>query len=276
MTALQEHMARAASTVCRLWRVMRKDGLALGFTDHDRDLWHQGLLYRADAGLSAGALQQSTGLAVDNAEAIGALTAEAISEADLRAGRYDGAQIELSLLNWAEPEQFHLLFRGALGEVSYKGGAFRAELRGLADLLNQPKGLIYARECSAILGDQRCRFDVTTQGYAYDAELLDQSQDGRLLSFAAFDGFAERWFDGGHCRIGESEGAIKSDRLVDGLRKIELWQALSERPALGARAYLTAGCDKRAETCRLKFGNYLNFRGFPHLPGEDWLMRAPK
>ena len=36
-----------------------------------------------------------------------------------------------------------------------------------------------------------------------------------------------------------------------------------------------AGCDKQAPTCRLKFNNFLNFRGFPDIPGEDWLMATP-
>jgi uncharacterized phage protein (TIGR02218 family) len=34
---------------------------------------------------------------------------------------------------------------------------------------------------------------------------------------------------------------------------------------------VTAGCDKRFETCRSKFSNTVNFRGFPHLPGNDFV-----
>jgi uncharacterized phage protein (TIGR02218 family) len=35
---------------------------------------------------------------------------------------------------------------------------------------------------------------------------------------------------------------------------------------------VTAGCDKRFETCRTKFANAVNFRGFPHLPGNDFVV----
>ena len=38
---------------------------------------------------------------------------------------------------------------------------------------------------------------------------------------------------------------------------------------------LIAGCDKRGETCRLKFNNYLNFQGFPDIPGDDWTISDP-
>ena len=63
--------------------------------------------------------------------------------------------------------------------------------------------------------------------------------------------------------------------LDEALRRIELWAATGLAPAPGDRVRLTAGCDKRPATCRLKFQNFLNFRGFPHLPPEDWLI-APR
>jgi uncharacterized phage protein (TIGR02218 family) len=36
-----------------------------------------------------------------------------------------------------------------------------------------------------------------------------------------------------------------------------------------------AGCDKRLATCRAKFDNVINFRGFPHMPGNDALRSGP-
>jgi len=42
------------------------------------------------------------------------------------------------------------------------------------------------------------------------------------------------------------------------------------------RFRVVAGCDKTAETCRAKFSNFLNFRGFPHIPGDDWVTAYPK
>src|SRR5690606_20469724 len=131
------------TTCCRCWALVRRDGATLGFTDHDADLGFEGITFRADTGLSAAALQQSTGLAVDNTEARGALSSEAITEADIRAGRFDGAGVTAWLVNWADPAQRVLQFRGTLGEVTRAGGAFRAELRGLAEALNQPQGRVY-------------------------------------------------------------------------------------------------------------------------------------
>ena len=69
---MDAHLASAATTLCRAWTVMRRDGVVLGFTDHDRDLTFDGVTHRAGSGLTARALQQSTGLSVDNSEALGA------------------------------------------------------------------------------------------------------------------------------------------------------------------------------------------------------------
>jgi uncharacterized phage protein (TIGR02218 family) len=38
---------------------------------------------------------------------------------------------------------------------------------------------------------------------------------------------------------------------------------------------ITAGCDKRFATCVEKFANADNFRGFPHMPGNDFITGYP-
>lgn len=278
-TAIDDHLALGTTTVCRAWAVTRRDGTVMGFTDHDRDLAFDSVQFRASTGVTAKALQQSTGLSVDNSEAIGALTSEALSEADILAGRFDGAGVQVWLVNWADVSARKLLFRGSLGEIERTGGGFRAELRGLAETLNQPQGLVYQRTCSAVLGDSRCRFDLSSLGYS-DERPAETVLDRRQFQFAGFTGFDDRWFEGGRFVVltGAAAGLIgvvKNDRLSADGRSIELWQSLGAEIAAGDIVRVEAGCDKRADTCRLKFNNFLNFRGFPDIPGEDWLMSYP-
>ncbi|GAB1363701.1 DUF2163 domain-containing protein [Rhodobacter sp.] len=278
---LKGHLMGGATTTCRVWSVTRRDGQMLGFTDHDCDLVMDGLLHRAGSGLTARALQQCTGLAVGNTEAVGALNDDAITERDLAAGRYDAAEVRIWLVNWADVSQRAELFLGSLGEVSRSGAAFRAELRGLSEMLNQPVGLAYTRGCSAVLGDGRCRFDMTRPGYVTEREIEEIDPERRLLCFAEFGGFDDRWFDLGRIDIlsGEAAGLIgmvKEDRISGPGRVIELWHGLRAEIRPGDRIRIAAGCDKRPETCRLKFANMLNFRGFPHIPGEDWLTAYPR
>ena len=277
---LLDHMAGGSTTLCRAWAVTRRDGVELGFTDHDRDLSFADIVFKADTGLTAKALQQSTGLSVDNSEAMGALSDAAISEADILAGRYDGAEVRSWLVNWANVGDRMLVFRGALGEITRAGGAFHAELRGLAEKLNQVQGRVYHRHCAAVLGDGACKVDLSSPGFAADL-VVERIEDRATLIFADLDTFADRWFERGRLLVqsGAAIGlsaAIKADRILpDGRRRVELWQRLGADLAPGDQIRLEAGCDKRSTTCRQKFNNFMNFRGFPHIPGEDWMTSYP-
>lgn len=277
--ALHTHLATGSTTVCRAWTVRRRDGVMLGFTDHDRDLVVDGVACRADTGMTARALQQTTGLSVDNSEAFGALGAAAITEEDLTAGRFDGAEVQAYLVNWVAPQDFLLQFRGSLGEISRIDGSFKAELRGLTELLNRPQGMAYTPGCSAVLGDGRCRFSLSQPGYLAEVA-IDAVDDGRVFTFSNFASFDERWFEGGRfSAIGGAAaglvGVVKIDRQQGPHRRIELWQSLRAPIAVGDTVRIHAGCDKSATACRTKFANFLNFRGFPHIPGEDWLASYP-
>ena len=279
--ALAAHLATGTTQICRLWELSRRDGLRLGFTDHDRDLQHEGQLYRADSGFSAHAMQASTGLSVDNTEALGLLNDAAIREEDLIAGRFDGAQIRIWLANWGDLSVRQMIFSGSLGEITRKGAEFRVELRGLAEPLNQPTGHAYTRDCSAVLGDGRCRFDLGQPGFRVERVVEGLEEDGRVLTFALFPGHDDRWFEGGRLEVlsGAAAGLmsmVKSDRIRGMGRRIELWQSIRAPLLPGDMLRLHAGCDKRAQTCRAKFANFLNFRGFPHQPGEDWLQSYPR
>lgn len=268
-------------TRARAWRLERADGLTLGFTDHDRDLAFDGTTFRAGAGMTAKALAQATGLAVDNTEAAGALTDAGLTEADILAGRWDGARLTIWELDWTDPAARRVLFRGSLGEIARQGGAFRAELRGLTEALQQGQGRVFGSVCPAVLGDARCRFDLATPGFSTEAALVAVEGGGGELVVAPLAGFAPGWFGEGRVRFltGAAAGlaaVVRADRADGAVRRLALWAAPGAIPAPGDRVRLEAGCDKRLITCREKFGNVLNFQAFPHLPGEDWLLLAPR
>jgi len=281
IAALRDHLAAGHTTLCRCWAVVRRDGLAYGFTDHDVGLTFDGFDFRPDSGLSASAMVQGTGLAVDNTEVLGALSDAAIRDENLAAGRFDGAEVRLWLVNWADPLERDLRFRGALGQIRRGQGAFHAELRGLTEQLNQPRGRVYHRDCSAVLGDARCRFALDTPGFAAEVAILAVTDDRHLILPGLGD-FADRWFDGGRLRVRAGtatglEGMVKTSRLgADGSHTVDLWEPVRAPLAAGDSVRIEAGCDKRAKTCRFKFANFANFQGFPHIPGDDWLLAGPR
>lgn len=273
-------MGTGTTTLCRAWSIIRTDGVSYGFTDHDVALGFDGLQFKADAGLSAVALVQSTGLSVDNTEALGALTDAAVTEADIEAGRFDGAEVRAWLVNWQDVDQRWLQFRGTIGELRRAGGAFQAELRGLTEALNRPLGRTYQKPCTAVLGDGQCQFNTATPGYFADVT-LESGSDGLHFVWEDPGAFEPEWFRRGRLDVLSGAaaglwGAIKHDTLETGARRIELWQKLRVRLLAGDRVRVVAGCDKRTETCRLKFNNLLNFQGFLDIPGEDWVMAVPR
>jgi uncharacterized phage protein (TIGR02218 family) len=172
-----------------------------------------------------------------------------------------------------------LQFRGSLGEIRTGAGGFTAELRGLTEALNVPMGRIYQKPCGAVLGDAACGVDLTRAEYRSGVSVADV-RDNRVFDLGPLAAHPEGWFTRGLLRVLEGAGnglvaIVKEDRGTGAARRIELWSDLRVPVGIGTLVEVTAGCDKRAETCREKFDNFLNFRGFPDIPGEDWLISYP-
>jgi len=278
-SALQAKLNAGVTTLAQCWIVRRRDGVVHGFTDHDSDLSVNGVLCRAGTGLAASEAAQRFDLSVDGAEISGALSDTTLSEADLAAGRYDAASVESFLVDWSDASLTLLTARSTLGEVKREGQAFTAELRGLADLLSQESGRLYTAHCGADLGDGRCRVDLGNPAWRGSGVVV-ATLSPALIAVSGLEGFAEGMFTAG--RLTWTRGAnagsgieIKQHRASPGGSRLTLWQAMAEPIAVGDAFAITAGCDKRFATCRDRFGNALNFRGFPQIPGNDFVISYP-
>jgi uncharacterized phage protein (TIGR02218 family) len=274
--ALQARLDAGVTTLARCHVLRRRDGVTMGFTDHDRDLVVDGVTCRAGSGLDASEATARLGLQVDGGEFSGALSDDSLTEDDLAAGRWDAADVKVFLVDWSEPHLFVLLAAGTVGEVRREGFAFAAELRSPSDRLNQDSGRLYTATCGADLGDARCRVDLDApafKGTGHVAALAGTA----VFSADGLAGFADGWFTGG--RLVFSGGAnaglaaeVKIHRADAGGVLLTLWQAMPQAIAPGDTFTVTAGCGKRFETCRDRFANAENFRGFPHIPGNDFVV----
>lgn len=272
---LQEHLDSGATTLCWCWRLTRRDASRLGFTDHDRDLTFDGTTFEAAAGFTASEMRDSVGLSVDNLEVTSALSSDRLSEADLAAGIYDDARVEIFRVNWTAPEQRVLMRAGSLGEVRRAGLTFTAEVRGLAHYLQQPKGRLYQFTCDADLGDNRCKILLSDPIYRGEGEIVAVAS-ARRFTASGLDDFADDWFSRGLLTF--TSGAADSQAVevryhakVGSAVTIELWAPARGPLEPGQTFVVTAGCDKHLTTCQAKFANAANFRGFPHMPGNDFV-----
>ncbi len=277
---LHAHLQTGATHICMCWRVERRDGIAFGFTDHDRSLQFDGMRFVPQGGMTARALASSVGLSVNNTAAHGVLSSDAITETDILAGRSDGAMITTWRVQWDAVAARQIQFRGTIGEITRGAGGFEAELHGLTDALNQPQGRSFLKTCSAVLGDRACGVDINDPAFGFE-HVLGDDLAGQILTLAEPVAYEPMWFTHGLCTVltGPAAGmmaAIKADTQTPAGRVLTFWSEFPLPLASGTRLRIVAGCDKRAETCIAKFANLLNFQGFPDIPGEDWLVSVPK
>lgn len=276
---LQSKLDAGATTNARCWRVVRSDGVELGFTDHDRPLGFDGLTFEPDSGLTATSIAAGTGLAPGTHDVSGILRSEQISETDLIRGLYDGAEVTQFLVDWTDPGSRLLLSRGLIGKIRRDGATFEAEVTGISDLLNRPYGRAYVHSCESRLGDARCGIDLTSSAYRGTGSVVEVTGSGQFNA-SGLSGFSKDWFTGGSISWTHGENAgtnsqIKSHLRSGNLAILETWLTPAMPIGAGDAFTITAGCNKTPAHCREKFGNLTNFRGFPHIPGDDVAASYP-
>lgn len=264
-------LAGTVVTLAWCWRIERADGVVIGFTTHDHDFVRDGVRFRAAPGIAPSAIRLTGDRSGDAMEIAGALTGAALSADDLESGRWDGARVTLSVVDWEDEAQpAVLLASGTLGAVERSGDQFSAELRGPVFALDGPIVPRTAPGCRARLGDRDCRIDLAGRRHRAIATAIDGRNVTLDRSFA--DGILScgqlRWVDGPGAGTGCAILSHDGDR-------IELLEAIGWSLAEPLGVALVEGCDGMLSTCSARFGNAVNFRGEPHLPGNDLLTRYP-
>lgn len=277
---LQAHLDEGTTTLAWCWRIARADGAVLGFTDHDQTLTFGGLDYEPESGFTAAELRSGTDLAVDAQDAEGVLSSGRITETDILDGRWDNAAVEVWRVNWRDPAERILLRCGSIGDIRRGQVSFVAEIRSLAHVLGQTVGRTFQASCDAALGDARCQVDLETAAF-HGAGSVGTPLADRAFLAAGISGFATGWFSWGvlDWTSGENAGRraqVLSHERSGGSVTLRLLEAPVRPIQAGDALIVRAGCDKRAETCRARFDNLANFRGFPTIPGQDVVTRSAK
>jgi len=275
--SLQTHLESGTTTLAWCWRLTRNDGAVFGFTDHDQPLTFDDTTFEPESGFTASEIRAGSDLSVDAQEAEGVLTSATITETDILDGRWDNATVEIWRVNWADTTSRALLRRGAIGQVRRGRLQFVAEMRSLAHVLGQTIGRTFQASCDAELGGTRCGVDLNAAAFKASGTVVSLSGD-RGFAVSGLSGFAEGWFALGTLRwlTGTNTGR-KTEVLSHTTSGAEVIVTLLEAPVrpieVGNTFSIFAGCDKRFETCQAKFANAANFRGFPHIPGQDTIIR---
>jgi uncharacterized phage protein (TIGR02218 family) len=258
------------TSIALCWRIERSDGAGLALTSHDRPLRINGTVHEAVPGMLPAAVQRRAGFEPNGGEVAGAVTSASLEEMDLAAGRWDGAGVAMIAVDWRQPEGLSVpMMRGELGEVRLQEGEFRAELRGAAARLQAAICPETSPECRAELGDRQCRIDLAGRNLLATVENVDGADlvMDRVIGPDFLWGRA-RFFSGVNCGLLTVIVGVNGDH-------IRLRDTARAAIVAGDRIELRHGCDKSFATCTGRFGNGANFRGEPHLPGNDLLTRYP-
>lgn len=278
---LSAMLATGVTTLATCWRIERLDGLVFGFTDHDQVLSFSGVDYLPDTGFTRSEAEASLGLAVDTAEVEGALSSDIITLDDLALGLWDGARAEIWTVDWSDTTNRVIRRKGTLGELVRGDLYFSTEIRALSQQLQQQQGRTYQRICDAVLGDARCTIDLNDPARKGSGIVLSSS-DRRILVVAGLDLVAAAFFALGLLTwtSGANAGAAIEVRhhafAADGTVTLTLWQRTALPIVADDEFTVTQGCDKTFATCLTTFDNVANFRGFPHMPGNDFALSTVK
>lgn len=259
--------AEQLTTMTFCCRVQRPDGAGYAVTSHDRSLAIGSVMYRASPGMLPKAVVRSLDPDETGTEIEGAIGAGPVGKKDVLAGRWDGAEIHFLATDWERPGAADIpLIRGKLGDLSFQGKTFSAELSGPASSLGRTPCPVLSPECRAEFGGPICRVDM--RGRSIRKTVVKQYGEWLVLEPGLLsDGYSHgqiRWLTGLNAGLRGVVLAVETDRIK-----------LRERPRStvgeGDQLLIYEGCDKRLQTCVQRFENGANFRGEPHLPGNDFL-----
>ena len=258
---------RELDTVATFWRVWRRDGVALGFVTHDRDLWFAGLLHRAAPGLTPSAIRRSIGFADEGADVEGARAHDCIAETDLAAGRYDGATVAIGAVDW-ETLEHAVLYRGTIEAVGREGNAFTAELASAKAALALDPVPRSSPTCRALFCGPGCGLSPAR----FTRRAIVEAVEAGRVRFAGLD---PALYAGGDLRWRDGPQAGLAAQILAGDATGLLLDGAPDGVEPGMQAFLREGCDHTIATCAARFGNAANFQGEPFLPGTDFLAHYP-
>src|SRR3990167_6826087 len=191
---LKAHLQGEYLTIATLWKITRADATVFGFTDCSRDISYSGTDYLAATGHTPSSIKTTSTLGVDNLEVASVLDSATITEADIQAGLWDFAQVEIMLVNYNALADGHMTLRkGWLGNIKTGRAMFVAELRGMMQPLQQSIGRTYAPACDAALGDARC--GITLASYTVTGSVTTATSARQFTDTARTE--ADGYFDGG-------------------------------------------------------------------------------
>ncbi|MGP1664683.1 MAG: DUF2163 domain-containing protein [Rhodanobacter sp.] len=279
-SALAAHIATRSTTLATALKITREDGTVYGFTTHDVPDTVGGVLYSADPGLDATAIEIAANAAVGNLDLTTLHDGTVFTYADVFNGRWRNAAFVIFSYNWADlTGGIDTKITGTIGEVTIELGMIKVELRDLRQYLQQAVGSASSKTCRYRLGlnngiTSRCPVVLAT--YTVTGTLTGATSNqvfrdsARAEAVNYFDEGEITWTGGANTGVSAKVKSYAADGTVT------LALPMYGTVAIGDTYSAVAGCRKRRdEDCRDKFNVVIDFGGEPDRQGINSLMKAP-
>jgi hypothetical protein len=193
--ALLAHLQGDVLTICTLWLITLTNGTQYGFTDLDQPVTYNGIVYASAGGYTHSSVESGSTLSTSNSEVNAIFDSSDITPADLESGLWDDATVAISLINYNNVAAGVVqLNGGTLGQVTLMNGKYTAELRGLAQIMQQDYGDIYSPTCRAQFGDNKCQLNLapfTFSGSVVSVNSSNSWNDPTLTQAGATIGYID-------------------------------------------------------------------------------------
>jgi len=170
------------------------------------------------------------------------------------------------------PASSLVLFRGFVTSVAFKDEIATLTLKPFNELFQRemPRQT-YQGLCNHVHYDGRCGIIESAAPNQLIGTVISQTNNGEIINVPGAGSVADnksplQAFKGGFARTSDfSDFRLILDQDGDDLTLLLPFSS----SVLGTSIVLQRGCDRSVVTCVAKYGNIINYGGFPHVPGVD-------
>lgn len=270
--SLKSSLNKSVTSLVRCWKITTKDNDILGFTTSSQNLTYDGILYHYFSAKNMEKLNLNLDIKSDESALENIISHELINENDVISGKYNGAKIEIFLLD-SENTEFGCvnLLTGFVDEIISDGNNFVAKVLGLKDKINKTIGDLYSPLCRANFCDKKCKLNI--DNFKYNGTVIAGANSKN--SFQSNVVKEDNYFNYGYVEFtsGKNIGQkVEIQQFKGGFFILKL--ILPQIVEINDKFNVFVGCSKEFSTCCEKFKNAINFRGEPHLPGINIIFRV--
>ncbi len=268
---LKGHLAKEVTTLAKFILITCKDGSVIALTSFDKEFQYDGNIYKPY--LSSDIFADYSGFSVNKKESIlSVIEDDIISKTEVESSKLDSADIEIFLLNYESPEDGKLILKkGFISKIRYDDDKLFIEISGYSSLLKNRISQNFSPNCRAKFGDSKCGINIADHTFSGAVTFTINKME--FIDTARTE--EKNYFSKGVITFlsGANSGSIREiANFTEG--KFKLLTSLIKDIETGDEYQVSVGCDKNSQTCISKFDNIINFRGEPHIPGTDRILKV--